>query len=45
EPAMGEATLAGLYVETDDSTGRALRVEMVREGGRLSQSGPEAPAS
>jgi len=40
EPAMGEATLSGLYVETDDATGRAVRVEMVREGGRLAASGP-----
>ena len=29
-----------LYIETDDRTGRATRVEMVREGGRLSPSGP-----
>ncbi|RME14046.1 MAG: TIGR00282 family metallophosphoesterase [Alphaproteobacteria bacterium] len=40
EPANGEATLAGVYVETDDATGKALRVEMVREGGRLSPAGP-----
>ena len=39
-PATGEATLSGLYVETDDRTGKATRVEMVRQGGRLSQSGP-----
>jgi len=39
-PAMGEATLAGLYVETDDSTGKATRVAMVREGGRLAGAGP-----
>jgi 2',3'-cyclic-nucleotide 2'-phosphodiesterase len=37
-PATGEATLAGLYVETDDRTGKAKRVEMVREGGRLQAS-------
>ena len=40
-PAGGEATLSGLYVETDDKTGRATRVEMVRQGGRLAQQGPE----
>jgi hypothetical protein len=40
EPAAGEATLSGVYVETDDRTGRALRVEMVRQGGRLAQAGP-----
>lgn len=40
-PAMGEVTLSGLYVETDDATGRALRVDMVRTGGRLAPAGPE----
>lgn len=40
-PAMGEATLSGLYVETDDRTGKATRVVQVRQGGRLSPSGPE----
>jgi len=40
EPARGEATLSGLYVETDDRTGLATRVEMVRQGGRLAQAGP-----
>jgi len=40
EPATGEATLSGLYVETDDRTGLATRVEMVRQGGRLAQAGP-----
>ncbi|MEL6315874.1 MAG: TIGR00282 family metallophosphoesterase [Pseudomonadota bacterium] len=39
-PAMGEATLSGLYVETDDAAGAATRVEMVRHGGRLQGSGP-----
>ncbi len=39
-PAMDEATLAGLYVETDDRTGKATRVEMVRQGGRLTPAGP-----
>ncbi len=39
-PATEEATLSGLYVETDDRTGKATRVEMVRQGGRLSQTGP-----
>ncbi len=42
EPAKGEATLSGLYIETDDRTGKATRVEMVRQGGRLQQSGPSA---
>ena len=39
-PALGEATLSGLYVETDDRSGKATRVEMVRQGGRLAQTGP-----
>lgn len=39
-PAMGEVTLCGLYVETDDATGKATKVEMVRDGGRLAASGP-----
>jgi len=39
EPAMGEATLSGVYVETDDRTGKATRIEMVRQGGRLQESG------
>ncbi|MEM6728051.1 MAG: TIGR00282 family metallophosphoesterase [Pseudomonadota bacterium] len=42
-PALGAATLAGAYVETDDMTGKATRIEMVRQGGRLTQAGlPEA---
>ena len=39
-PAAGEATLSGLYVETDDRTGQATRVAMVRQGGLLAPSGP-----
>jgi metallophosphoesterase (TIGR00282 family) len=39
-PANGEATLAGLYVETDDKTGLASRVRMIRVGGRLEESAP-----
>jgi metallophosphoesterase (TIGR00282 family) len=39
-PALGEVTLSGFYVETDDRTGKATRVEMVRDGGRLVPSGP-----
>jgi 2',3'-cyclic-nucleotide 2'-phosphodiesterase len=40
EPAAGEATLSGVFVETDDRTGRALRVVPVRQGGRLAAQGP-----
>jgi len=44
-PALGEATLAGVYVETDDTTGRAIRVIPVRQGGKLAPSGPETTPS
>jgi len=40
-PAEGEATLCGVFVETDDATGLAKRVEPLRLGGRLSQAMPE----
>lgn len=40
-PAEGEATLSGLYVETDNLTGKATRVEMVRHGGRLQSAHPK----
>ncbi|MCX7559095.1 TIGR00282 family metallophosphoesterase [Sulfitobacter sp. F26204] len=39
-PANGEATLSGVYIETDDKTGRATRIVPVREGGMLQNSGP-----
>lgn len=39
-PATGEATLSGLYVETDDRTGKATKLRMIRQGGRLEQAGP-----
>jgi hypothetical protein len=39
-PAEGAATLSGVYVETDGATGRARRVEPVRVGGSLAESGP-----
>ncbi|HCX67923.1 TIGR00282 family metallophosphoesterase [Parvibaculum sp.] len=40
QPALGPATLCGVFVETD-SSGLARRVEPVRIGGRLSQVLPE----
>ena len=40
EPADGETTICGVFVETDDATGLARRIEPVRQGGRLSQSLP-----
>lgn len=39
-PAKGEATLCGTFVETDDATGLAKRIEMIRIGGRLQDSLP-----
>lgn len=39
-PANGEATLSGVFVETDDRTGVAQSVRMVRFGGRLEQASP-----
>ena len=39
-PALGEATLSGLCVETDDRTGKAVTLKMIRHGGRLEQAGP-----
>lgn len=40
EPAEGEATLSGVYVETDDRTGKATRVAPIRIGGRLAEARP-----
>ena len=39
-PAEGEATLCGLYVETDDRSGKAVRLAPVRQGGLLQQAAP-----
>jgi metallophosphoesterase (TIGR00282 family) len=39
-PAAGRATLCGLYVETDDRTGRATRAAPLREGGLLAAAQP-----
>ena len=41
EPAMGEATLSGVLVETDDATGLAGRIEAVRLGGMLAPARPD----
>jgi calcineurin-like phosphoesterase len=40
-PAEGEATVCGVFVETDDRTGLALRIAPVRMGGRLAATRPE----
>jgi metallophosphoesterase (TIGR00282 family) len=40
EPALGEATLCAVALETDDATGLAKRIAPVRLGGRLEQARP-----
>lgn len=40
-PATGDGTLCGVYVETDNKTGLAIRAEPLRYGGMLSNSFPE----
>ena len=40
QPALDEATLSGVLVETDDNTGKATSVHMIRDGGRLQPSAP-----
>ena len=39
-PAAGEGTLSGLFVETDNQTGLAIRAEPIRMGGQLSEARP-----
>lgn len=39
-PAGGPVTICGVFVETDDATGLARRIEPVRTGGRLAQVMP-----
>ena len=40
EPAEGQGTLCGVFVVTDDQTGKAIRIDPVRLGARLSQTQP-----
>jgi metallophosphoesterase (TIGR00282 family) len=40
QPAEGEATICGVFVETDDATGLARRIAPLREGGRLAPCAP-----
>jgi calcineurin-like phosphoesterase len=40
QPAMGDVTLSGVFVETDDRSGKATTVKMIRYGGRLEASVP-----
>lgn len=40
-PADGEATLSGVFAETDDATGLTRRIEPIRTGGRLAPAIPD----
>ncbi len=40
EPAMGEATMCGIVIDTDDATGLARTIEPIRVGGRLKPQWP-----
>lgn len=40
-PAIGEGTICGVFVETDDKTGLAKKIEPIRLGARLIESFPE----
>ena len=42
QTATGEASVCGLFIETDDSTGLATRCEPIRMGGYLSEIVPAA---
>jgi metallophosphoesterase (TIGR00282 family) len=42
QPADGPGTACGVFVETDDRTGLALKIAPIRVGGRLAQSLPES---
>ncbi len=44
KPAEGPATVCGVYVETDDRTGLARRIEPIRVGGRLKETVPQVEA-
>jgi hypothetical protein len=39
-PALGQGTLCAVYLETDDRTGLARRIEPLRLGGRLPGTTP-----
>jgi metallophosphoesterase (TIGR00282 family) len=44
QPAEGDITISGVFLETDDTTGLARRIEPLRQGGRLSQTFPDSAA-
>jgi len=37
-PALGEATVSGVFVDTDDRSGETREIRMIRVGGRLQQA-------
>ncbi len=39
-PALGDGTLCGVYIESDDKTGLATRIEPIRIGARLIETFP-----
>jgi 2',3'-cyclic-nucleotide 2'-phosphodiesterase len=41
QPAEGPATLSGVFLETDDTTGLARNIAPLRQGGRLAETFPE----
>jgi hypothetical protein len=44
-PAEGPATVCGVFVETDNATGLACRIEPIRVGGRLARTVPHLEAA
>lgn len=40
-PALGDGTVCGVYVESDDKTGLATRIEPIRMGARLIETFPQ----
>ena len=40
-PALGAATICGVFVETDNQTGLAVNIQAIRIGARLKESYPE----
>src|SRR6202034_4904609 len=41
-PAEGEATVCGVFITIDDTSGKALKIEAFRLGGRLREQLPQA---
>jgi len=45
EPATGDSTICGVFVESDDATGLATRIAPLRIKGRLIQTWPDIEAA